>query len=244
MEITVKKYCKKIKKILKDIYEKVTKNKKTTIFLAAVPLLLWIIFSLRTDLNPYFVLNLDNLFSINLYLNNFMHSSWPHLRGNIIGYLVVNVFIFKLEKDFKRFRKFLLASFIILPVLGPLFFKAIMPILPILIPRLEQLRTIQGFSTIAYAFAGYLFFLILEHIETQNKGVVLPRWSKWIIFALSGLLVALVPFQQLFFSGPLIIGTNFTNVPLHIFGYLLGVVAPVVIEKLQKKNALAPGKAG
>jgi len=233
---------KKPREIIKEFWEKVTTNKKDAIFLGLIPFFLLIIFALRPYLEGYFVLDLNNWLSVNLYLNNFMHSSWAHLGRNILGYLVATMFIFKLEKDFKRFRKFLFASFTILPVLGPLSFKAIMPMLPMIIPRLEQVRTLQGFSTIAYAFAGYLFFLILEYIERQNKGIVLSHLAKVTIFALSALLVALVPLQQLFFSGPLITSRHFTNVPIHIFGYLFGVVAPVVIDKRQKKNTLAPRK--
>lgn len=132
--------------------------KEWLFFFLIVPLILIIIYLLPQSTKDMFILKTQHPTLISIFFSNYTHSTFDHIGGNLVLYLMVMFLISNINTNKKIFHLISFINFIVVPIISSL-----LTILIIL--SFSGSTSSQGFSAIASAFIGYLLYSVYGHLK-------------------------------------------------------------------------------
>jgi hypothetical protein len=124
-------------------------------FFLLIPSILILIFLLPQSIKSSLILYTKNPTLLSIFFSNFVHSDFNHIKSNLIIYFFITFLIFGVETNKRVFHRSMLIIFFILPIFSSL----------IEIYFLPMLNTIQGFSAIVSALAGYFLYSTCNYLK-------------------------------------------------------------------------------
>lgn len=189
-------------------------NKDYIFFLAVIPLILLLVYSLPQDIKTsYFVLQPPHPNIPSLLLSSYNHSSIEHLSGNLVSYLLIIYFILVLEKKKERLYATLIFIFIALPIILSLLNTWVTPIL----------KNDTGFSGIISGLFGYYLVCIYTYFKEFRK--VKIGWEFLYLFIIANCSIVLYNFQSSFNLGSYLTWAFFLSILLTVYALLLNISA-------------------
>ncbi|WP_440952257.1 hypothetical protein [Methanococcoides sp. FTZ1] len=107
-----------------------------------------------------------------LFLSNYVHSSYSHLMGNVISYLVIMFLIINFETD----RRFFIISFLLFSFILPFIVSFSM------VYFTGLLLPVQGYSGIVSALVAYLMFVFYRYCKKYYYPQVGHEFVYFLIF--------------------------------------------------------------
>jgi len=213
---------------MNKLFEGFRKNKDYIFFLAIMPVILLIVYSLPHGIKTsYFVLNTTNPNLPSLLLSSYNHSSNEHLLGNLVVYLLLVPFILTLEKQKGRLYATLIFIFIALPIILSLLNILVIPIL----------QNDTGFSGIISGLFGYYLVCVYTYFKEFRK--VKTGWE--LFYSLVGMNLSIVTYNL---QSSLNLYSSMTwaflfsvALTLHAMSSSLGAIKTIL--KLIKKDAIS-----
>jgi len=124
-------------------------------FFVLIPSILILIFLLPQSIKSSLILYTKNPTLLSIFFSNFVHSDFNHIKSNLTIYFFITFLIFGIETNKRVFNRIMLVIFFILPIFSSLIEVYFLP----------MLNTIQGFSAIVSALAGYFLYSICNYVK-------------------------------------------------------------------------------
>lgn len=150
-----------------------TETLRTALLLLAIPATLAVIHLLSTpEIRSGLIFDHDRFRIYTLWTSAYIHRSFSHLNGNLLGFAVVIVALwpfFYFDKTQKEFRHILMAFLAVLP---PLISFSDYLVYRYLLGANNQVAT-RGFSGILAALFGLLFVVVVKEVHT-----IISDWQR------------------------------------------------------------------
>jgi len=165
------------------------------------PILLFLLMFIPENIHNILILNIHSPSWWQLFTNAFMHVSWSHFQGNVIGYFVfiIPTYLIMLRNNsVKKLFKLLFWVILITPI--------ITSILEIIIyPRLlPNIASSQGASGIVGALMGTMLMFFIYDLYLKSKKIIEPNGNILVIgICIAGLIVSTIYYRN--YHNPLII---------------------------------------
>jgi hypothetical protein len=211
------------------------------LFFVLIPLLLFLVFLLPQNFkDSYLIFNTSELFKVQTFLlNEYTHSDFDHIFGNVRFYLIALLAIFAFENDKKRFWIMIGCAFLLVPIIASF--------LTVVFWNLINRNTIsQGFSGIAAALSAYALMIFLfwamYDVMPMFKQSTKIKGRQYIGYLIMCVLVALT-FSFLISFG-LQMGTftdggsAVTNGIAHFGGFITGLIVLLLYDLIPKNRTL------
>lgn len=128
-------------------------------FFVLVPLSVALIFVLPAEIKQFLILNDKEPTILSLFASNYTHSEIGHLLSNLLVYSIEMFILFNIETDRRRFLWMSAAIFLALPFLSSIYNVIALP----------NIISSQGFSSIAFAFSGYMIYSAFAYLKRRFK---------------------------------------------------------------------------
>ena len=188
--------------------------------------------------NDLFILDICHPTFLSIYTSNFVHTTLPHLAGNLVMYLIAITGILFLENDKLRFRNMLAFLFVILPIIASIFFIIYLG----KVCTVQEFTNTYGFSTITLGFTGYFVYLtLLSSIPLIFKDIEEGMIKQIYVFSVI-VLINFVIFCMIdvfgIVEGMFLLGEkSLSNGFVHSIGFMSGIILPMIIE-LKKEQKI------
>lgn len=196
-------------------------------FFILIPLTICLIFLLPQSIkDAYLIFDTTQLMKIQTYLlNEYTHSTFDHLVGNLKTYLIAIFVIFALEDNKRRFKIMSFSAFILVPILASLLTVAFWNII-------NRDTVSQGFSGItaaffAYALTIFLVWLLHDFLPAFQHPEKMTGRNKIVYYLLCGLVgCAFIMISTMGLQwGSFIQGeTGVSNGIAHFGGFVTGLI--------------------
>ncbi|MCX6730183.1 MAG: hypothetical protein NT058_01660 [Candidatus Portnoybacteria bacterium] len=210
-------------------------------FFVLVPLLLFLVYLLPQNFkDTYLVFNTSELFRIQTFLvNEYTHSSFDHILGNVKFYLIAILVIFAFENNKQRFRIMVSSAFLIVPIVAAF-------LTVIFWSSINRNTVSQGFSGIgaalsAYAIMVFLFWAMHDVMPLfkQSKKFTIRQYPVYIIMcilvAATFILVIVFGLQLgMFIEG----GGAVSNGIAHFGGFITGLIVFLLCDLIPENRSL------
>jgi len=211
------------------------------LFFFLIPLLLYLIFLLPQNIKDnYLVFNTSELLKVQTFLlNEYTHSTFDHILGNVKFYLIAIIAIFAFENNKQRFWIMASCAFLLVPVIAAfltVFFW----------DSINRNTVSQGFSGIAAALSAYaimifLFWAMHDAMPVFNQSIKITD-RRFFGYILMCVLVAV--FFALVISFGLQLGSFFgggnvvSNGIAHFGGFITGLIILLLYDLIPENRNL------
>jgi hypothetical protein len=210
-------------------------------FFILIPLLLFLVFLLPQNFKDSFLIfNTSELFKVQTFLvNEYTHSEFNHIMGNVKFYLIAILAIFAFEDNKKRFWIMVSSAFLLVPIIAAL--------LTVFFWNMISRSTVsQGFSGIdaalsAYAIMVFLFWSMHDAMPLFKQSIKYTDrriWGYTIMCVLVAIFFSLVisfGLQLGFFIDG---GNAISNGIAHFGGFITGLIVLLFFDLISENRNL------
>jgi len=172
-------------------------------------------------------------------LNEYTHSTFDHIWGNVKLYLITLLVIFAFEDNKKRFWIMAASSFLIAPIIAAFLTKIFWTLI-------NQNTVSQGFSGINAAFLAYSLMVFViwalhDVLPIFNQSNIFKGWQ-WFGYILMCMAVA-ITFALIIFYGlqlGIFVGGGYfvSNGIAHFGGFMTGLIVFLLCDLIPKNRNL------